>query len=114
MAGVDELIVAAAFEVQMAGGLDLARRLVVCDLVGSDDVIAVIDLDFAGQRPHVAALALLPGSDLDRNALVDRRNYLGNWNLVLRARFGLRAIALWSALRAISRRGETGWSTSAL
>ena len=84
MVGIDELVVAAAFKMEMPGGLDDARRLVVGHLVGADDVIAVIDLHFAGKRPHVAALALLLRGDLDRYALVDRGNDLRDWNLVLR------------------------------
>ena len=84
MGRVDQLVVAAAFQVKMSSGLDLAGRFVVGNFVRADDVVAVVDLDFAGQRPHVAALALLLGRDPDRNALIDGGNDLGDGDLIWR------------------------------
>ena len=106
VARIDQLVVAAAFEMKMPRGLDLAGRFVVGNLVGADDVIAIIDLHVAGKRPHVAPLSLLAGDDLHWGTLLDRRHHLGDWNRILLRGLDGRSGARRSSLLAFRTEGK--------
>jgi hypothetical protein len=77
--GVDEHIVGAAGNLNVAFGLHLGCGAVPDDLVGMKNVIAVVKLGVAGAGPDVSLPVLLIGADQDGNA--------GGW-LGLRLRYG--------------------------
>jgi hypothetical protein len=78
--GVDVFVVAPAFRCRCPVGLDDAGGFVVRDLVRPHHIVAIVDLHVAGERPDIAAFTLLLGGDMDRNALIDRGNHLGDRN----------------------------------
>ena len=67
MIGVDENIVGSAGDLQVAFRLQLRGGLVIDDLVGAQNVIAVVDHHPAGQGPGVAHAALVLGLPLHRH-----------------------------------------------
>ena len=63
----DTFIRRAALQLQMALGAHLASVLVVVDLIGAQDVIAVVDHDIAEQAVDRAVLAKGLGLDMSGN-----------------------------------------------
>ena len=66
--GVDEHIVGAAGNLQVALRLQFRGGLVVNDLIGAQNVAAVVDHHRAGERPGIALAALALGLPFDRSA----------------------------------------------
>ena len=75
---VDLFVIRAARQMKVSVGVDFARRLVVGDLVGVDDIFAVLDFYTAGEGPNIATLGLFAGGYVDWISLWWRGNYLGS------------------------------------
>ena len=66
--GFDEDVVGAAGNLQVAFSLQFRGGLVIDHLVGTQDVVAVVDYHIAGQGPGVACAGLALRFNLHRNA----------------------------------------------
>ena len=65
MSGVDEHAVGPAGDLEVAFGFELGGGLVIDDLVGAEDVIAVMHDDMAVEGEDVADVRLAVGVELD-------------------------------------------------
>jgi hypothetical protein len=59
VAGGEDGVVGATLQLQMPLRLDRCCGVVIDDLVGVDDVVLVVENDFAGERADVAGVGLL-------------------------------------------------------
>jgi hypothetical protein len=80
---VDEHAVGAALELEVAVSLEDGGELVVDDLVGMEDVGAVVDHDVTFEGENVADAGLTVGIQLDRNAAGGGRFWFGHGNYFL-------------------------------
>jgi len=63
--GVDEDVFGTAGDLEVAIGFELRGGLVIDDVVGAEDVVAVVDDDVAGEGEDVADAGLAQGLELD-------------------------------------------------
>jgi hypothetical protein len=76
--GADEYVVRPTGDLEVALGLESGGGAVVGDLVGANNVAAVVDDDVAGQGVSITGQVLAGGLNLDRNACVCGRLGYGN------------------------------------
>ena len=76
--GVDKYVVGAAGNLEMAVGLEFGRRLVINDLVGAEDVIAVVHHYVAVGGDHIACICLVLCIQLNGQSACGRRLRLGD------------------------------------
>jgi hypothetical protein len=81
--GFNEHVVDASGNLQMAFGFQVGSGLVIDHLVGAEDVIAVVDLNVAGEGPQIADAGLALRLPADRHSgrahllwLGDGQNFL--------------------------------------
>ena len=113
MGGVDEHIVGSARDLHVAFGLQFRGGLVVDDLVGAEDVAAVVAHHFAGEGPDIAHAGLALRLPLHGHAsrgrglgLGDGQNFLARIVRKLRGGIDLKpAGRVWKAGAGRAGRG---------
>jgi hypothetical protein len=68
VAGGEDGVVGAAFELEMTLGFYRGSGVVVDDFVGVDDVVLVVKNDFAGESGDISCVFLTEGFPVDGNA----------------------------------------------